>query len=103
MLKIVILTLLSIFLPGDDTFTVRSFIAAVAADGARVNPKLGKVTVLGEDGDDKIDLDLPEEEDQWEDLEEAPEYLVNSLVDVDGGTGTNRLTAIGTEAGDRYK
>lgn len=32
--------------------------------------------------------------------EEYPDYLVNSLVDIDGGTGRNRLTIVGTEAGD---
>ena len=31
-----------------------------------------------------------------------PDYLVNSLVDVDGGTGSDRLTIVGTEFNDRY-
>ena len=26
-----------------------------------------------------------------------PDYVVNSLVDIDGGTGTDRLTVVGTE------
>ena len=37
-----------------------------------------------------------------ENPEELPDYVVNSLVDIDGGTGSNRLTVVGTEAGDRY-
>ena len=31
-----------------------------------------------------------------------PDYLVNSLVDIDGGTGNDRLTIVGTEFGDKY-
>jgi len=34
--------------------------------------------------------------------EDFPDYVVNSLVDIDGGTGRNTLTIVGTEAGDRY-
>lgn len=34
--------------------------------------------------------------------EDTPDYMVNSLVDIDGGTGSNNLTIVGTELGDRY-
>lgn len=43
-------------------------------------------------GDNNIAIELPLN----------PDYLVNSLVDVDGGTGSDRLTVVGTEFNDRY-
>jgi hypothetical protein len=46
----------------------------------------------GEDGHDTFNvagIEDPVEED-------VPDYMVNSLVDIDGGTGSNNLTIVGT-------
>jgi len=86
---------------GDDSFVVRSFAAALE-DGELKDPSLGKVNLTGLEGDDKFEVQQPEQEDAAAMGFDNPDYLVNSLVDVDGGTGTNRLTIVGTEFGDLY-
>lgn len=114
---------------GDDSFTVRSFLLAYDADTEEWMNDQGNETLNGGnsnstnntftlDGDDSFVGKFP-----WlqylhnvgprsahlnpaitlvENPEELPDYVTNSLVDIDGGTGTNRLTIVGTEAGDRY-
>ena len=86
---------------GDDFFLVRSFAAAVV-DGELQDPGIGRVNVTGSDGDDDVSVQQPEQEDAAVMGFDNPDYLVNSLVDVDGGTGANRLTIVGTEFGDFY-
>ena len=75
----------------NDSFVVRSFAAAT-----------GNITIKACDknasdsnytcGDNRFAVEPPAN----------PDYLVNSLVDIDGGTGTDRLTLVGTEFGDKY-
>lgn len=94
---------------GDDAFTVRSFLAIVDPDTGELDYDVGNATLKGGEtecndasnpdacvsgGDDEFQVVDP--------AEDLPDYVVNSLVDIDGGTGTNRLTIVGTEAGDRY-
>ncbi len=92
---------------GDDSFTVRSFLLARRIDTDDWGYDTENITLSGgfsinnstnssgalEDGNDSFVVENPEE---------LPDYVVNSLVDIDGGTGTNRLTIVGTEEGDRY-
>ena len=90
---------------GDDSFTVRSFLLAYDADKDEWKNDQGNETLNGgfqglfnntngiSEGNDSFTIEVPEE---------LPDYIVNSLVDIDGGTGSNRLTIVGTEAGDRY-
>ena len=91
---------------GDDGFVVRSFIAAIAEDGTLVDPKLGKVKAAGGDDTDIVEVigDSSQNLTDFFSLRENtdPDYLVNSLVDVDGGTGTDSLLVVGTEADDSY-
>lgn len=90
---------------GDDSFTVRSFIAAIADDNETlIDPELGNVTLFGGDDNDSFNIDKTgnTRADQQDESQNDPDYLINSLVDVDGGTGSNNLTVVGTEAGDNY-
>ena len=91
---------------GDDGFVVRSFIAAVADDGRLIDPELGRVKVAGGDDTDTVEIsgDSSQNLTEFFSLREEvdPDYLVNSLVDVDGGTGTDSLLVVGTEADDSY-
>ncbi len=83
---------------GDDTFVVRSFIALeIDEDGSTSNPELGDLGIYGEDGDDLVQVlgDFSTKQDD-------PDYVVNSLVDIDGGTGDDRLIVVGTEGDDSY-
>jgi hypothetical protein len=43
-----------------------------------------------------------EQELNYKVKEEDPDYLINSLVDIDGGTGTDTLVVVGTEFDDSY-
>eukprot|EP00956_Cyclotella_meneghiniana_P044528 scaffold321642_cov83-Cyclotella_meneghiniana.AAC.1 len=98
---------------GDDAFVVRSFIVALTDNGLEDTSR-GNVTLKGgDDGNDsfrvaQMDDVVGNEEEQ------VPDYIVNSLVDIDGdsqtwsidsdnsGTGSNNLTIVGTELNDRY-
>jgi hypothetical protein len=95
---------------GDDTFVVRSFVnLPIAEDGTILPADSKKVTLLGGDDNDKFDLsgslladNSTEQEDDSSPRREDPDYLINSLVDVDGGTGTDTLVVVGTEFDDSY-
>jgi hypothetical protein len=87
----------------NDSFVVRSFAAPeILSDGTLSNETFdvsiqvcGPNTAGEEDftcGDNTIAIEAPAD----------PDYLVNSLVDIDGGTGIDRLTIVGTEFGDKY-
>jgi hypothetical protein len=89
----------------DDSFVVRSFAAPEILPTGELRNTTGNVTVnvcnaseaIGNEGgytcgNNEIAVEPPSN----------PNYLVNSLVDIDGGTGTDRLTIVGTEFGDRY-
>ena len=110
------INLTHIYKSDNDNFVVRSFAAlALNEDGNEVNETVNvKVTVCNETllsnetllaqylaenngdhydcGDNDIGVEPPAN----------PDYLVNSLVDIDGGTGSDRLTIVGTEFNDRY-
>jgi hypothetical protein len=90
---------------GDDSFVVRSFAAPEILPSGELRNTTGNVTIktcdpsaaIGSNGNytcgnNNIAVDAPAN----------PDYLVNSLVDIDGGTGTDRLTVVGTEFGDKY-
>ena len=88
----------------NDSFVVRSFAAPEILPTGELRNTTGKVTVIVCNtsasvieegytcGDNVIAVEPPSD----------PNYLVNSLVDIDGGTGTDRLTIVGTEFGDKY-
>ena len=77
---------------GDDLFVIRSFIALVInSDGTTSDPALGELKLGGSDGNDSFDI-----------RGNDPDYVVNSLVDVDGGTGDDRMVVVGTESDDSY-
>ena len=61
---------------GDDTFTLRAFIAN------------GSIRAAGGEGDDAFTYDF--------------DYVANDAVDIDGGTGFNTFVAIGTELQDGF-
>jgi len=86
---------------GDDSFTVRSFASAIV-EGNLSHSEIGRVNVFGDEDNDEVSIEQPGTEDAKAMGYEDPDYLINSLVDVDGGTGTNRLTIVGTEFGDLY-
>lgn len=62
------------------------------------------MTLVGGDDNDSFNIDTTgnTKADQQDESQNDPDYLINSLVDVDGGTGSNNLTVVGTEAGDNY-
>jgi hypothetical protein len=84
---------------GDDIFVVRSFVYLEIDDdeGNTSKPDLEKVKLGGGKDNDLLDVlgDFSDEDDN-------PDYLVNSLVDIDGGTGNDRLIVVGTEFNDKY-
>jgi hypothetical protein len=82
-----------LFFKTGNRFITRSFLALVYVDnnGTTENPELGKLNFVGGDGKDSFDLQVSDD----------PEYVMNALVDVDGGTGNDTLTIVGTEAGDK--
>ncbi|GAX18396.1 hypothetical protein FisN_2Lh003 [Fistulifera solaris] len=92
----------------DDLFVVRSFLALDldSLGNPLENTTLGNITLLGADGSDTFDLsgtsDNSTESQESSDSSQLPNYVVNSLVDVDGGTGNDKLIVVGTEADDRY-
>jgi len=90
---------------GNDNFVIRSFVAPEILPNGTINDVTNSIGIKtcgsttmedrGEDfncGDNSVVVEVPAN----------PDYLVNSLVDVDGGTGTDRLTLLGTEFGDQY-
>ena len=92
---------------GDDNFSVRSFAAPEILSSGELNYTVSDVTIhvcgvgaaanaslseSNECGNNHVSIEPPAD----------PNYLVNSLVDIDGGTGTDRLTVVGTEFGDKY-
>ena len=92
---------------GDDTFVVRSFARPVEVETGNVLPlDIAKTTVAGGDDDDIIDVqESPGNKDAVPEFmaqTAAPDYLVNSLVDIDGGTGTDTLVVVGTEFDDKF-
>jgi hypothetical protein len=83
---------------GDDTFVVRSFVyLELEVDGNTTSPDLEDVGLTGGEDDDLMDV-LGDFSTKSED----PDYVVNSLVDIDGGTGNDRLIVVGTEYDDSY-
>ena len=90
---------------GDDSFTVRSFLAPTLLENGTKVYEAEEVKLRGGFTSNKNGSAISDEADEGDDNfqistpEEVPDYLVNSLVDIDGGTGTNRLTIVGTEAG----
>ena len=94
---------------GDDVFVVRSFVnLVVAANGTLLAPDVGKIKLTGADDNDVFDVSTDaqmgdsEEEEFFSTKGDDPDYVVNSLVDIDGGTGTDRLVVVGTEFDDSY-
>jgi hypothetical protein len=82
----------------DDTFVVRSFIALeINEDGSTSNPDLGDLGIFGADGDDQVEV-----KGDFSTKQDDPDYVVNSLVDIDGGTGDDLLIVVGTEGDDSY-
>jgi hypothetical protein len=87
---------------GNDNFSVRSFAAPEILSSGELKNTVSdvKINVCGvgvaseanQCGDNQVAIEPPAD----------PNYLVNSLVDIDGGTGTDRLTVVGTEFGDKY-
>ena len=79
---------------GDDVFVVRSFAALVIDETGNVtnSSNTESVNLLGGDDTDYFEieeaLEEEDEEDEFSSKSEDPEYVVNSLVDIDGGTGT---------------
>lgn len=90
----------------NDNFAVRSFAALpLNDDGTVINETQANVTiaVCGKNGTNNSEEDFTCGDNNL--LFEAPpepDYVVNSLVDVDGGTGSDRLTIVGTEFADKY-
>jgi hypothetical protein len=88
----------------NDSFVVRSFAAPEILPDGSLGNKTFDVSIKVCDpvaenseeeftcGDNTIAIEAPAD----------PDYLVNSLVDIDGGTGIDRLTIVGTEFGDKY-
>ncbi len=77
----------------DDTFVVRSFLALDIDDDGNVSneTKLGNVTLSGHDGSDLFDLS-GKSDNTTDDEAKTPDYVVNSLVDIDGGTGDDSVS-----------
>lgn len=74
----------------DDTFIVRSFlILDLDEEGNATNTSLGELQLLGANGSDTFDF-RGDFDNSTDDVGELPDYVVNSLVDIDGGTGNDR-------------
>jgi hypothetical protein len=95
---------------GDDTFVVRSFVnLPIAGNGTILPADVAGVRCFGGDDDDAFDVNSRLLEnatdvtiEDFDVKEDDPDYLINSLVDVDGGTGTDHLVVVGTEFDDSY-
>lgn len=100
--------------PGDDNFVVRSFAALRLLDDGETpdaNETFPNVTVHVCNKTQLEDQEFLKEYAEENNGEEYtcgnnnvgveppanPDYIVNSLVDIDGGTGNDRLTIVGTE------
>ena len=85
---------------GDDTFVVRSFAALVIDETGNVTNSSNTESINLGGGDDTDYFEIEEaleeedEEDEFSSKSEDPEYVVNSLVDIDGGTGTGSYSLI---------
>ena len=69
---------------GDDTFVIRSFVAVIREDGSLGESGVKKVKARGNDGNDEFQIGDVNPEAQ------GVAYVVNSLVDIDGGTGNDQ-------------
>ena len=63
--------------------------------------------MIGEEGVDEFDIrgdfdNVASEPEEYSPQGEDPDYIINSQVDVDGGTGDDRLVVVGTEGDDKY-
>ena len=95
---------------GDDTFVVRSFVNLPIAENGTILPADSKkVNLRGGEDDDSFDTgtslladNSTEKEVNYKVKEDDPDYLINSLVDIDGGTGTDTLVVVGTEFDDSF-
>lgn len=87
---------------------VRSFIALVIENGEIVGSDSKGVKATGGDDDDNFDIKAGGQNSEMTEAEpfkvkgEDPDYVVNSLVDIDGGTGSDTLFVSGTEEDDSY-
>lgn len=89
----------------NDNFVVRSFAAPeILPDGKLSNETFDvAVKVCGSSADDVREEDYTCGDNNVNvEVPANPDYLVNSLVDIDGGTGMDRLSIVGTEFGDKY-
>lgn len=83
---------------GNDIFVVRSFVHLEYEDGDKTTaPDLEDLGVNAGEDDDLMDI-----KGDFSAKEDDPDYVVNSLVDIDGGTGKDRLIVVGTEYDDSY-
>lgn len=57
---------------------------------------------VGGDDNDNVTIVPDDADEEDEDQEPLVAYVVNSLVDIDGGTGNDRAIVVGTEANDKY-
>jgi len=78
----------------DDTFVVRSFLALDLDEHGNVNNEtsLGNLTLMGQNGSDTFDFRGEVDNTTKDDPEKLPDYVINSLVDIDGGTGNDRVS-----------
>jgi len=83
---------------GNDAFVIRSFVAVIREDGTLEGPGVEKVAAHG--GDDNDIFDIGAQEELFDEFPVA--YVINSLVDVDGGTGSDQAIIVGTEADDSF-
>jgi hypothetical protein len=80
----------------------------ISGNGTVLPADVEKVTIGGGDGNDGVNVgksltgDNTTETENFSARGENPDYLINSLVDVDGGTGTDTLVVVGTEFDDSY-
>ena len=93
---------------GDDIFVVRSFVnLPIAENGTIMPPDVAGIKMAGGLDNDRFDVTGAERAgnvtvENFSAKEEDPDYLINSLVDIDGGPGTDTLVVVGTEFDDSY-
>lgn len=69
---------------GDDVFVIRSFVQVILEDGSRSNSSgTGNLRVFGAEDNDVTEIENAEDQ-------ELVAFVVNSLTDIDGGTGKDR-------------